>query len=614
VAAALERVIVKKKMAARRALAADLGSMTPLPPSEIQRRRRYKLPNVDQRVQALARAFDVADRPSRPPSMPPSSAPSTADESPEAKGRSSFAPSAAPSTVNDSPEAKRASRSPVVTALESPKAKTGPSTADESPQAKGQSLRPPQSQPPTEAASPRAFVHSTSPATALESPAAKRKGDEPFTRKPSTPNESPAAKKTGAGAPMARVVAVGKKSTPPQGTPRVLEPHVRNEDQPFPLTRRPPSSRNFPITISPSTPNPDSIDAAWDVDNDARSSRARPGRNPFLSDREERSDVGHEAPLAPASRQLSLGPRAPFPRQDAKDRLLPSVIVDIESDCKALVARLLAGDESAIEKLVDIGDPAVSVLVAHFPGPIHADIGRRFADAGARASSSGPVLGTIARIGTVAIPFLVVRTADRDPVVRRWATWLLGELPSSESARAIARRFSDTDPEVRRAALAAGRMLQHDVEARTTLRDGLATLAAEASQPPDVRHGSIEALAALRDPRAVPRLIPLLGASNAAIARSAHWALVTITVHDFGYDAAAWNQWWQKSRDRHRIEWLIDALNNDHLEIRRSAGEELKTLTREHFGYYEDLAPAERERAQRAYRDWWQRTGRDAIR
>jgi HEAT repeat protein len=156
-------------------------------------------------------------------------------------------------------------------------------------------------------------------------------------------------------------------------------------------------------------------------------------------------------------------------------------------------------------------------------------------------------------------------------------------------------------------------MFQHDVEARTTLRDGLATLAAESSQPPDVRHGSIEALAQLRDARAVPRLIPLLSSDYAAISRSAHWALVTLAVHDFAYDAAAWNNWWEKNRDRHRVEWLIDGLLDPHVEIRRSAGEELKALSHEHFGYYEDLPQKDRERAYRAYREWWERTGRAQL-
>jgi HEAT repeat protein len=358
------------------------------------------------------------------------------------------------------------------------------------------------------------------------------------------------------------------------------------------------------------------VDAGWDDTTPSeplpRRSAQRRDTMPFEREGggEPSSDVGHEAPLAPASRQLALGPLAPFPRQDAKDRLLPSVIVDVDADCRALLARLLEGDESAADPLVQIGPPAVSMLVAALPGPVHPERRGRFAETGLLASDCGPLLKVVSRIGQDAIPFVVVRTADRDPSVRAWATWLLGELPSAESARAVVRRFSDADAEVRRAALAAGRMMQSDPEARTALRDGLATLAADPAQPPEVRHGSMEALADVRDPRAVPRLIPLLTSENASIARSAHRALCTLSRQDFAHDVKAWQLWWQQNQERHRIEWLIDALLHERLDVRRAAGEELKSWTREYFGYYEDLPPKERARAQRAYREWWEARGK----
>jgi hypothetical protein len=56
--------------------------------------------------------------------------------------------------------------------------------------------------------------------------------------------------------------------------------------------------------------------------------------------------------------------------------------------------------------------------------------------------------------------------------------------------------------------------------------------------------------------------------------------------------------------------WLIDALMHDDPEIRRAAGEELKALTKEYFGYYDDLSKGERQKAQRRYRDWWEATGK----
>jgi HEAT repeat protein len=205
---------------------------------------------------------------------------------------------------------------------------------------------------------------------------------------------------------------------------------------------------------------------------------------------------------------------------------------------------------------------------------------------------------------------LVVRSADVEPDVRAWSTRLLGEMPAMESARAVARRFLDSDETVRRAALAAARLLQADEEARAALRDGLAQLAADHSQPEAVRLAAIEALAEVRDQRAVPRLIPLLGDKHAELAKHAHWALSVLAREDLGREPRVWHDWWRENGSRHRIEWLIDALMHESPEIRRAAGDELKALTKEYFGYYDDLPKRERAKAQKKYREWWDARGK----
>lgn len=289
---------------------------------------------------------------------------------------------------------------------------------------------------------------------------------------------------------------------------------------------------------------------------------------------------------------------------------MPSVIVDLEDDCIALVKRMNEGDQSAQDQLVQIGEAAIPVLTSRFPGPVRPELARRVGEPGARASQCGPILHTLVRLGDSASPFLVVRTADRDPEVRRWATWLLGEMPSSDTARSVARRVVDDSAEVRRAAIAAGRLMQDDVDARTALRDTLALLAADATQSESTRNAAIEALADIRDGRAVPRLIPLLRDETSAVAKSARWALEILTRQRLGRDVKAWQDWWKDHGKRHRIEWLIEALDDDDVGVRRDAGDELKTLTKEYFGFYEDLAPKERKKVQRRYREWWEEKGK----
>ncbi len=319
-------------------------------------------------------------------------------------------------------------------------------------------------------------------------------------------------------------------------------------------------------------------------------------------------------PLAPASRSLAHSAR-PLPMAKSSEELkLPTVIVDLANDCQALLDQLLAGSSSAGDKLVQIGEPAVAVLASSFPGPITAELRRGVGNAPSRASECGPVLRTLARIGVKAAAVLVVRTADADPNVRAWATRLLGEMANEEAARAIVRRFVDDEQEVRRAALAAGRLMQANVEARAMIHIGLADLLGDSSRPEQQRHALIEAIADLRDGRAIPTVLRLLEDRSADIVRSAHWALVVLARQDYGTSAAAWEEWWRSNSARHRIEWLIDALLHDSPDIRRAAGDELKSTTKEYFGYYDDLPVGERQKAQTRYREWWEAKGKARFR
>ena len=99
----------------------------------------------------------------------------------------------------------------------------------------------------------------------------------------------------------------------------------------------------------------------------------------------------------------------------------------------------------------------------------------------------------------------------------------------------------------------------------------------------------------------------------ADVADAARRALLLITRQDFGRDSQRWSEWWAANSQRHRLDWLIDALMHEVPSIRRAAGDELKQLTKEYFGYYDDLPRKERERAQGRYREWWEREGRQRF-
>lgn len=437
-------------------------------------------------------------------------------------------------------------------------------------------------------------------------------------RPPETPSSPPSAKgeaerkTTDPAIPSVRpparqandnpVDAGGRSATPTQGTPVRAATLSQPPDGPvFELTTRRPT---------PAAVEDDVDDEDWDVPEVEGGKRGPP---PLPPDAPEISigvaDRDSDLPeVEPPSSEIVVATQIPHKRYSSDELRLPKVIVNIDNDLEKLVERIIAGDEAAFTRVVELGARAASVLVARFPGPIRSESDRLGAPR--PASQRGPVLRALARIGLPAVPFLAVRTNDGDPQIRAYATRLLGEIPSSESAQAIARRVMDGDADVRRAALDAGKLLGGaDEEARGVLRDRVAAIAEDASGSIDARVAAIEALAHFRDERAVPRLIRLVALED-EVGKSAQWALGILTRQALGRDRAAWEAWWRDNGARHRIEWLIDALMHEDLEVRRAAGEELKSLTKEYFGYYDDLSKGERAKAQRRYRDWWESTGK----
>ena len=121
---------------------------------------------------------------------------------------------------------------------------------------------------------------------------------------------------------------------------------------------------------------------------------------------------------------------------------------------------------------------------------------------------------------------------------------------------------------------------------------------------------AIETMGEIRSGSMVPPLLAALDGAPEEVVEAARRALLLITRQDFGRDARRWHEWWKSNGGRHRIEWLIDALMHEQPSMRRAAGDELKLLTKEYFGYYDDLPRRERERAQGLYRSWWEREGR----
>ncbi|HEX4335074.1 MAG TPA: hypothetical protein VH062_04120 [Polyangiaceae bacterium] len=583
VASALENVIRKKKASLRQGAGLPpSASVGPAP------RPRVFLPSRDERREALAAALETTLRhaSSRPPSRTsrPPPVPARTRSVPPGSVRTRSEPSRA---LDDA-----ARPGPLGVLDEAIRNEWAHALDDTVRQESLPGIPSPRAEPaaaPSKAPEPAA--NDTTAASAVAPPREESdESDEPD--RPSTNPAIPAMRVNSVQAP--RPVDPRRAYTPAQGTPAL-------GSVPPP---QPPGMAFDRGLLSPSIEEgpPVSLDDyAESVDSGPELSFGTAELEPSP---ELAQSIQVRPPMLPDS-QVVVPAKRPLKAHSSEELRLPSIIVNVDQDIEGLVRRLLEGDDKVIEKLAVLGASAASYLVSRFPGPI------READrlgTPEPASLRGPILRALARIGLPAAPFLAVRSNDRDPSVRAWATALLGEIPSIDSATAVSRRVTDATAEVRRSALEAGKLLQTDDDARTTLRDKVLSIA-ESTSPVESRVAAMEALAHFRDGRAVPRLVRLL-ANNDEVSQSAEWALGVLTRQGFGRDTAAWDAWWKEKGGQHRIEWLVDSLTHDDAEIRRAAGEELKSLTKEYFGYYDDLPKAERAKAQRRYREWWQATGK----
>lgn len=332
-------------------------------------------------------------------------------------------------------------------------------------------------------------------------------------------------------------------------------------------------------------------------------------------------------PPVPASRampaseqQISVAAHRPPSSRSDHTRVLPSVIVDVASEYVGLVDRVLEAAEAQIAggepgqaddaeaALVRAGGYAMPAIMARFPGPITFEKDRLESGPLPRVAECGPILRVIASQRRTALPFVLAHVQDSDVEKRFWATYLLTELVYPDVLEPILLRVFDDEARVRRVARAAARAF---AEAHPqTIVERLELVAMDGGESRERRSLAIEALGETREALAVPALVPLLDDPDPGVASAVRAALTVIARQDLGASSAKWQAWWSDNRERHRLEWLIDSLMHEQAAIRAAAGEELKTITKEYFGYYDDLPKRERERAQSRYREWWNSVGR----
>ena len=294
----------------------------------------------------------------------------------------------------------------------------------------------------------------------------------------------------------------------------------------------------------------------------------------------------------------------------------PSVIVDMGDTVETLVDDLVQcgpDDEGgAVEALLHVGEASLPAMVQRFPGPLWFDRHQphRRLPRGRDISAVGRAM---VAFGDRAVPYLASLISSRDADVRFYATLLSTELVHRDLLAPLSQRVFDEDEGTQRLVLDVLRLyarFERDVEEMLKA----VRIEARVDRGDETRRlVGIRALGELRDTRAITLLVDLLGDANPRVVTAAHRALVTITRQDFGDSQRRWAQWAEKNEGRHRIEWLIDGLVHSDETIRAAAGDELKALTQQYYGYHPASPKRDREIAQKKYRVWWENEGQRAF-
>ncbi len=349
----------------------------------------------------------------------------------------------------------------------------------------------------------------------------------------------------------------------------------------------------------------------------------------------EQVDPDHDANHIKPSRD---GPRRKDPRRDDEDpspsaervsipekvseSLLPpsppvddgpqEIVLDFGSEAQRVVEELArcAPDEEGhhVAALLRLGDAALEALTQRFPGGLwfNRNLAHQRLPAGRDVSA---VARALYAFEDRAAPYIARLLQSSRGDVRLYAILLAVERVLPELLWPLYERIFDSDGGVRRL-MYEHLPLYRNVESFGEVLDALRTRAADDSEQLPNRLAALEAVSVLRDPGSVELLWELSNHDSRQLSVPATRALTALTGQDFGGSARKWRNWFNKNKDRHRAEWLIDSLMHSDERVREIAGNELQKLSQVYYGYAATASKRERDKAKKRYEAWWQITGK----
>jgi hypothetical protein len=257
-------------------------------------------------------------------------------------------------------------------------------------------------------------------------------------------------------------------------------------------------------------------------------------------------------------------------------------------------------------ELAELGPAALPVLMPLFPGRLRFDV-RGAHDRVPPLSEHGELLACLIDMGPEACQAVAEKLEAPDPIQRYYAVAFLGVVPCARAVGRLAGRLYDRDARVRLTAIEVLHAYRRTPGYEAMIRGLRAGLR---STEPDQQAIAAALLGNFRDVDSLPDLVMLLGSSSRMVSRAAQESLAYITKQDLGGSERKWLKWWKAHKGESRVRWLIEGLRSKNRDIRFSASQELQKLTQEFFGYYFDSDRADRERAIRAWEQWWEEKGK----
>ena len=283
------------------------------------------------------------------------------------------------------------------------------------------------------------------------------------------------------------------------------------------------------------------------------------------------------------------------------DELL-DIIEQMDHDVTSL-AQSEQFDDAMDELLVRAVD-VIPRLSIRFPGRLKIDR-YRVSGRSLHPEQYGGLLDLVVQLGEPVVPMLLEKLGSPSRDIRFYATVCVGAIRPVSAIPSLIERIFDGDFGVRSSAveaLAGYPLRELDsalARARRALHDedGARVLAAA------------NAIAELGDIAAIPELLAVVAQTDRR-GDHARRALVKLTRQDYEKSERKWQRWWEHNVSRHRIEWLIDALEHKDDAIRQGAIDDLRQITGETFGYLFDLEKHARTTAIARWTSWWATTGR----